>query len=333
MSPERLVSDVGEFALIERISRIVGRSNAIAGIGDDAAVLDTDGPEYQLATVDMLVESVHFDMDSTDAFDLGRRAIAINLSDIAACGGLPTVALTSLALSPTMPLGFVESMYSGMKQEASRFHAAIVGGNIAKTSGPLCIDVALLGRVPKPELVLRSGARVGDVLVVTGVLGAAAAARLEGRRAQMLTMVESTSSLARVSVPEPRIEAGRLLASLHFAHAMLDVSDGLAADLRHLTGSSGVGAVVREESLPVSISARRVAPSLGCAPVDLALFGGEDYELLAAIPESSVEAARHALGATPLYEVGTVLAPDQGVLLEQTGGKRIPLPEGGWKHF
>jgi thiamine-monophosphate kinase len=333
MPGDRSVSDVGEFGLIERISRIVGPTQAIVGIGDDVAVLNAAGPEYQLATADMLVDGVHFHMGSVDAFELGRRSIAVNLSDVAAAGGLPTFALTSIALPPDTPLAFVERLYTGMKNEASRFGVEIVGGNITGTPGPLCIDIAMLGRVPKSEVVLRSGAEIGDVLVVTGVLGGAAAKRLQSERARLLSGIEPSSHASKLIVPDARVHAGRTFAESHFAHAMIDISDGLAGDLGHLARSSGVGAVIREESIPISIGARQAAPELGVTPLDLALFGGEDYELLVAMPEASLEPCRRALGPIPAYEVGTVLAEDQGILLELTGGKRTMLRQGAWEHF
>lgn len=325
---DRTVRDVGEFGLIDRISSIVGSPGAVVGIGDDAAVLDQPGSNYLLATVDMLVEGVHFPAGAA-GIAVGRRAMAINLSDVAAMGGTPTAALTSLALPPDTLLARVEQIYHGLSEEAKTFGVAIVGGNVTRTPGPLSLDVVLFGTVAKEEVVLRSGAQAGDVLAVTGVLGREAARRMTRDRAG--SSREKTEP--ELSVPEPRVAAGRALASGHLAHAMLDVSDGLGSDLYHLARASEVGAVVYEEALPIALEARTSAAAQGVNPLDLALFGGEDYELLIAVAPDAVQRGAAVLGSVPLYSIGTVLPVDQGVLIEREGGRREPLRAGGWRHF
>jgi len=293
--------------------------------------VDVGAGDYLLATVDMLVEDVHFRRDRPGAFEVGRRAVAVNVSDIAAMGGEPRFALTSIALPPALPLRWAEGLYRGIRHEADLLGVGVIGGNTARTSGPLTLDVTLLGRVAKPDLVRRSGARVGDVLAVTGTLGGATAARLlQERPGGAASDLEESR---RYSVPEPRVAAGRALASLHLAHAMLDISDGLASDVGHLAEASEVGAVIYEERLPISSPTRRIAQHLSDSPRDLALFGGEDYELLVALPEGAVEPARRALGQLPLTVVGHVLPQEQGVVLERGGGTREPLGAGGWRHF
>jgi thiamine-monophosphate kinase len=167
---EESIGALGEFGLIERIRNLIGPTTAVVGIGDDAAVLDVGSPDYLLATADMLVQGVHFG-DDADPETLGRHALAVNLSDIAAMGGTPTFALTSLALPNSTTQGFAEGLYLGLRAEARRFDVAIVGGNISSTEGPVVIDVTLLGVVPRDELLLREGAQPGDALVVSGVLG------------------------------------------------------------------------------------------------------------------------------------------------------------------
>jgi len=302
------------------------------GIGDDAAVLDQEGADYLLATVDMLMEDVHFTGEAVAWFDLGRRAMAVNISDIAAMGGTPTAALTSLAARPDTPLQEIEDIYRGIRQEAEQFGASVVGGNITRTSGPMALDVALLGRVPKSEMILRSGAHVGDVLAVTGSLGDAAAARL-GFQASSLQDDEAFHTFRlRHAVPQPRVEAGRLLASSRLVHAMLDVSDGLGGDVQHLARASGVGAVIYSDRLPVSTTAQRVANSLEMDATSLALGGGEDYELLIALPEADVKQAQVQLGQIPLTVVGRVVPASSGCTLETDSG-REPLPVSGWRHF
>lgn len=319
---EKTIGEIGEFALIERLSNILGSSNAVVGIGDDTAVIDHPGGDYTLATVDMLVAGVHFHAE-VDGEAVGRHAMAVNISDVAAMGGTPEHALISLALPPTTPTSFIEALYRGLRQEAESVDVTIVGGNIARTSGELAVDVTLLGRVRKDEVVIRRGAIPGDILVVTGTLGVTAADRLRSMR---------TNTNWAWAV-QPRLAMGQALASEHLAHAMIDLSDGLGSDIHHLCDASDVGAVIYNESLPISIRLRTVCRELDLDPHDLALTGGEDYELLVAMAETDLERARDLSGEVPLSVVGTVLAPEQGVTVERMGGRRVPLNRAGWRHF
>jgi thiamine-monophosphate kinase len=320
------VSDIGEFGLIERIAARLDRLTAVVGIGDDAAVLPLSGDEYLLATTDMLVEDVHFRREEMTPRALGRRALAVNLSDIAAMGGKPTFALTSIALPPDTSVAFVDELYAGLAAEARAFDVAIVGGNVTSTEGPISVDITLLGVVPRDEVALRSGARPGDALAVTGYLGNAAGYRLTREP-------ESGRHGEEPPLPVPRVAEARALVSGGMVHAMLDVSDGLGSDAQHLARASGVGLVLYGERLPISIKARSAAQVLDVSALDLALYGGEDYELLIALPEDYVELARARLGKTQLAVIGTVLPADQGCMLERFGGTREPLRPGGWTHF
>jgi len=281
----------------------------------------------------MLVEEVHFRPDWITGFELGERALAVNLSDIAAMGGRPTFALASIAISPDTPLRLVEDIFRGLRHQANLYGVGVVGGNTARTPGPMTLDITLLGEVPKPDVLLRRGAKVGDVLAVTGFLGDAAASRLWAERAIESPEHDDDIKVRRSLVPEPRVDAGQAVAAGHLAHAMMDISDGLGSDIHHLANASRVGSVIYEENLPVSLATRRIADRLGEHARDLALYGGEDYELLMALPEESLDRAKEVLGTLPLHEVGTVLPRDQGVLLETIGGKREPLAPRGWKHF
>lgn len=311
-----------EFELIDRIAAMVNAKTAAVGIGDDAAVLDEPGPDYLLATVDMLVEGVHFVRDRVAPQDLGERALAVNLSDIAAMGGRPFAALVSLAVPPDLPEKYLDELYRGINRLAQPAGVAVVGGNLSAAE-MLAIDVTVLGRVPKDQLVLRSGAEVGDALVVTGVLGEAAAAR-------MLADLESASE--PVPIPQARLQVGQRLAASGLVHAMMDLSDGLGGDLHHLANASEVGAVIYAADVPIGLAARAASDRLGKRALDVALFGGEDYELLIAVAPDDIEAARQGCGSN-LYQVGTILSLEHGVLLEEVGGKRVPLRQLGWRHF
>jgi thiamine-monophosphate kinase len=329
----RSVRDLGEFGLIDRLAGLVPGSTAVVGIGDDAAVLDVGGADYLLATIDMLVENVHFDLQDTEPRIIGRRALAINVSDIAAMGGEPSFALISLALPPSCSARFIEDIYEGLVLEAALTTTGIVGGNVTRISGPLCIDVTVLGRVPRDEVVLRSGARPGDVLVVTGSLGAAAARR-EARVGDHTADAAMMAAADRLpAIPVPRVTVARRLASGRIARAMLDLSDGLAGDVRHLCRASNVGAVLRADRLPISATTRTIAAALGVSPVSLALSGGEDYELLIAISPHDVERAQDAAGAVPLTQIGEVVSQISGMILLTDSGEREELPPSGWTHF
>jgi thiamine-monophosphate kinase len=323
--PDERLSDIGEFGLIREIARISGRASAIAGIGDDAAVLDMPGGQVTLATVDMLVEDVHFRLSYMSPEEIGATALAVSISDIAAMGGTPLYALVSLAASPQTPVDAIRRLVSGLVSEGKRFGVSLVGGNVAGTEGPLTIDVVMIGSVMRDEVVLRSGALPGDVIAVTGKLGARAAFRMSHQ-----TGLEPAPSF---QVPVPRVEIGRALSSRHLAHAMIDLSDGLAGDIKHVCEASGVGAVLFEALLPVADEARSIASALGTSPVDLALGGGEDYELLICLDPADLEAARSIAGDVGLTAVGRVLAASSGVLLEDASGRRKPLTSEGWEHF
>lgn len=324
MSGDTSVEDIGEFGLIERIAALVGPSTAHVGMGDDAAVIDQGGDWYLLATIDSLVQDVHFRIGDDAPEHLGARAMAINLSDIAAMGGSPSFALIALSVPKDASLVFVEGLYRGIVDEASRFGVGIVGGNTTRSPSGIVIDVALWGRVPKDEVVLRSGAAPGDVLAVTGFLGGAAAHRL---------LREAGLDSKPSPAVQPRIEAGRILAQGHFASAMMDVSDGLGADLHQLAQACEAGLVIFSTDLPVDDLVKRVERELGIARYQLALFGGEDYELLVALTEDKISGARAALHPIPLFVIGRILPAGEGIVISAEDGSRQPLPRHGWSHF
>lgn len=322
------VAGLGEFELIRRLVGIVSDANQFA-TDDDCAVIPLAGGRSLLATVDMLVQDVHFRLDTQDAFTIGRRAIAINVSDIAAMGGEPHACLVSLALPPTTLVATVEAMYRGMREETSRSHVRVAGGNVTRTPGPLAIDVTMLGFVASEHVVWRRGARPDDLLAVTGSLGGAAALRL----AQEAGLDAALSApLLDLAVPAPRVTEGRALAAAGRAHAMLDLSDGLAGDLAHLCDASGVGAGIVAEALPIRPAVRRVAAAVDRDPIALALVGGEDYELLVALPPDRYEVAARTIHPTPLTVIGRCQAATAGIELER-GGIRAPLTPRAWRHF
>jgi thiamine-monophosphate kinase len=332
------IADIGEFGLIDLLTQIVQPLAGVAsfGIGDDAAVLPWNNQQYLLATVDMLVEGVHFRREAISAADLGRRALAVNLSDIAAMGGTPTYALVSLGLPPALPTVEVEELYRGLTSEAREYGVVIVGGNIARHDQGLLIDVLLLGNVEQHDVLFRSGARPGDVLAVTGDLGAAAAGLGLQRRPELQGQLATAKELLRrQQTPQPRVRAGQVIARSHLAHAMIDLSDGLAGDAHHLARASSLGVIVEEALLPIAAATQTAATLLGVSPAELALHGGEDYELLVALPPENVPVINdslRAVGEPILTVVGSVTAGD-GVKLRRCHGEIVDLKAGGFRHF
>jgi thiamine-monophosphate kinase len=344
------ISDLGEFPLIDRIARIVSveRDDVIVGIGDDVAVLDAGagrpsvGEDWILAKVDSQVEGVHFLRDAITPRQLGRKALIINLSDIASVGGQPLYALVSLALPDDTEVAWVDELYYGLREEGDRFGVAVVGGNMARSEGGAFIDVFVLGRVHRERVLLRSGARPGDRVLVTGRLGDSAAGLqlvlhpgldLE---AAGLAPADREMLLDRHFTPTPRLREAQLIARVGTATAAIDLSDGLSSDLGHICDRSGVGARVWVGRLPMSPAARRVAAACGKEPWQLAIEGGEDYELCFTAPAAEAESLAAAVERatdTPVSVVGEILLPDEGRWLVLEDGREGPLEARGWQHW
>ncbi len=331
------VSELGEFGLIERIkARLTSLdTDPIEAIGDDVAIIRTDSDEYLLATCDIQLEGVHFRREFITPHQLGQRAVAVNVSDIAAMGGVPTHLLVSLGLPSEIEVDYIDQLYCGMEREAKRSGAAIVGGNITR-SPQLMIDIFLLGKVKHDLLITRSGAQQGDLLLVTGDLGKGAAGlRLLDRQAtDRDKMIDAQLRTAHLT-PIPRLPESRIIASLQTATAMIDLSDGLASDLGHICRASEVGAVIWAESLPISTATRRAATATGCDPLHLALYGGEDYELLFSAPQEMVAALRQAVIAetgTSVTVVGKIVSSTEGIKVA-IANKLYPLLAQGWDHL
>jgi thiamine-monophosphate kinase len=329
-SPDNTIASVGEFALIDRLRRLVPTAGpgVTIGIGDDAAVLQFSHPV--VATCDSQVEGVHFTWALCRPGDVGWRALAVNLSDVAAMGGIPRHALISLVLPSDASLDMVEDLYRGIAAAALAHAVSIVGGNVSGTDGPLVVDITLLGETPRP--VTRSGARPGDGVWVTGSLGKAAAGRFLLQHPEI--QVPGRAALEQAyRRPSPRVDAGRALSALG-PRAMIDTSDGTASDLLHLVDASGVGVRLDEERLPVADGLGPVAHAAGIDPRAWPLRGGEDYELLfAAAPGFEAEAPGVARRiGVQLTRIAEILPASAGRWIHGSGGPR-PLTAGGWDHF
>jgi len=293
------LSAVGEFGLIELIARqsACDRSDVERAIGDDAAVFTGSGQDRFLVTVDVLNESVHFSLDTTSPYLLGRKSLAVNLSDIAAMGGIPLYFFVGLSLPKHLPLDCVRALYRGMQAQARRFNVVLLGGDTVAASGGLSISITLIGRAHPDRILYRRGAQPGDLIFVSGTLGDSAlglALLQKGQRAS------SRQHLIRRHLdPEPRVALGKALAEAKLATSMIDVSDGVAADLGHILSESKVGAELYCEQLPFSRAYRRQCPQLCSDIYAPALGGGEDYELLFTVASKrrkAVEACAQKLG-------------------------------------
>jgi len=330
------LNELGEFGLIKRLVDKLpeyGR-DVIVGPGDDVAVLRTSSDKYLLATIDSQVEGIHFLFEYTGARQLGEKAIAINVSDIASMGGQPRHALVSLALPDSCQLEVVEELYEGIYSASHAYGLDVIGGNISSSRSGLLVDVCLLGEVEPENLVLRSGAAPGDGIYVTGWLGSSAAgfellcSKL--RNCDERIWEELTSSHL---TPKARLYEARSLVATGAVSAMIDISDGLISDLGHILEASGVGAVVYTDRLPIATAVREVASTLGKDALRWALSGGEDYELLLTGDRRVLDgiASDNGLGGTPLTLIGEILPQSAGLQLE--GLNDVSILSRGWDHF
>ena len=292
------LSDLGEFGLIGRIRERFPAPEGVTGIGDDCAVIPQRSGRDTLVSTDLLVEGAHFLRDRVSPYQLGWKSAAVNLSDIAAMGGQPTSTFLSLALPADLETGWMEEFLRGYAEVSTRFDAALLGGDTTASPDRICLNVAVLGECPSGTARMRSMACEGDRICVTGTLGDSAAglkAILEGMEpdADIQTLIE------RHYLPLPRVAEGLRLADTPGVHAMMDISDGIGSDLRHILDASGVGAVIDVPSLPISPALQRVCAHQGWDAAALAIGGGEDYELLfTCTPEAerSMDVAHTVIG-------------------------------------
>jgi thiamine-monophosphate kinase len=304
------------------------------GIGDDAAVLAPERGRVQVATTDSLIEHVHFRLDWTSPANVGHKALAVNLSDLAAMGAVPRAALLSLALPGALPLAEFDALIDGFVSLGSREQVPLVGGNLARSPGPLVLDVTVLGSAHPRRVLTRRGGKPGDELYVTGTIGAAAAglARLQGGMTDA-GAPEADGCRTRYERPEARLACGIQVARNRAASAAVDLSDGLADAVAQLAAASGTGVVLESRAVPIDPGARRWAESTGLDPLDFALAGGEDYELLFAVSRRQRRAFAAVVARcrpVPVTRIGR-LTPEPGRWLDRGGGLE-PLPE-GFAHF
>jgi thiamine-monophosphate kinase len=323
----------GEFDLIQRLTGEVRvfSDQLRTGIGDDCAVIATNGENDLLLTSDIFVENVHFDRKWFLPEQIGGKAFRAGLSDIAAMGGDPEYALVSLAVPVSQSQQEIESIYRGIRKAAEAFQVSMVGGDLSRSEEGIIIDIILIGKVIRDQAVLRSGSKPGDHIFVSGNLGEASLGLriLESGR----TGPGSEHFINRQRVPEPRISLGQVLCQGRWASAMIDISDGLSSDLGHLCKASGVGARMILENLPVSDAYRRICERHDLEVLSGILDGGEDYELLFTVPPDRVEEFNQVKLPVSVTEIGEILQDSREMVLELTNGQTRALCPGGYDHF
>ncbi|MEJ5299598.1 MAG: thiamine-phosphate kinase [Thermodesulforhabdaceae bacterium] len=343
----KTLADVGEFGFIEILRSkfpVSTHSGIIVGIGDDVAVIDVGTSEYLLVTCDAQIGDVHFPVELISPYDLGCRIVEVNASDVAAMGGMPRWALVGLNVPAHTSLKFLEEFYAGVGDSLSHMEAHLVGGNCARTKQELVIDLFLVGSVPKNQLIKRRGASAGDIVFVTGTLGKARAGLevvLEKEIAANIDKNIIDQARRLFFRPKARIIEGRRLAQSRCVTAMIDISDGLLQDIGHLARENQLDVVLDISKIPVDPICEEIAKIKGVDPLLWALTGGEDYELLFAVPEKQVsklmEQDFRFETETPITSIGFFLEGSGRVFLRDRDGKTIPsevfISKGGWDHF
>ncbi len=336
----RLPSMLNEDELVDAIRRVLaGEAPGVRlGVGDDAAVVEAGSGDLVL-TSDMLVEDADFRLGRTSPRDLGYKAIVVNVSDIAAMAASPRYALISLGLPADVDLSWVVELYGGMRAACDEYALSIVGGDLS-SAGQVVVSVSVAGSAAPGKVVPRSGARPGDRVVVTGMLGAAAGGLVLADLAPKDVGKAASSDWGRALLeaaarPVARVGEAQTLAA-YGATAMIDVSDGFARDMIRLCEASGAGARVRTADVPVAPALASLAGVAKIEPLRLALGGGEDFELIATLPSGAVDAARAELEErffVALTEVGEIIDGNEVVEVPGDGGAEVPLEDEGWDHF
>jgi thiamine-monophosphate kinase len=325
------LAELGEFGFIERIRAAAAVGNGVVhGIGDDCAVLELPPGQRLLTTKDLLIEGVHFQRGWTDSRRLGRKSVSVNVSDIAAMGGRPRHLYLGLGVPADFTVEELQLFMDGFLEAVTEYGACLVGGDTCRSPGPLLISVTAEGSVAAGRELLRGGARVGESIYVSGTLGDSALAL------QLLTAGTPLDPHleARHHNPTARVALGQALAEARLASAMIDISDGLSADLGHILKASGTGALLEEPRLPLSEPFRAALhndPRL----MQLALSGGEDYELLFTAPPDRDAALQDLAGSLqlPLTRIGVITAPDAGLRLRNAAGEVRQADCVGFNHF
>jgi thiamine-monophosphate kinase len=336
MQREKSVASVGEFELIQTCFLPLceaGADGVRVALGDDGAVVDLPRTQELVVTTDTLVEGIHFSSND-DPYLLGQKALRVNLSDLAAMGALPRWYLLSLSLPPTTPFSWVTEFAKGLKEDGERYKVVLTGGDTTGSKGCLAITITAMGHTGKGRAILRSGAKAGDRIFVSGTLGDSALG-LAYHLGQLTVSdpEDVVHLLQKHQLPEPRIDLALGLVDAALAHSAIDLSDGLLADLKHLCSASAVGAEIAVEKIPLSHGVRRQLEAHGSQLLPKILTGGEDYELLFTVSPGSLGAVANMADqvGVMITEIGVITKGDT-VNINQAGSA-MRLGSGGWTHF
>jgi len=335
------VNELGEFGLIDHLTGNFTNYHlsTIKGVGDDAAVI-SNGKEFSLISTDMLLEGIHFDLAYTPLKHLGYKSIVVNLSDIYAMNGIPKQVTISIAISNRFSVEALEELYSGMKAACDFYKVDLVGGDTTSSTKGLVISVTAIGTVSAEKVVYRHGARPGDLICVSGDLGAAYLGLQLLEREKAIWMEHPTIQpkleeqqyvIGRQLKPEARRDMIEQFAKAKLVPtSMIDVSDGLASELFHICKQSNVGAFIEESGVPIHNEAQLLALEFKLDPITCALSGGEDYELLFTVDPKDEEKVKYM---ADIYIMGEIKDPSEGIKMQTKGGNIHTLKAQGWKHF
>ncbi|MBI4744617.1 MAG: thiamine-phosphate kinase [Actinobacteria bacterium] len=334
-----LLKDIGEVGIIKRISAYTQdeKENIIVGIGDDAAVVRTNPELASVYTTDILVENIHFSLSSISPFQLGYKSIMVNISDIAAMAANPRYALISLALDLNTDVKLVDEFYEGVIKAASSYGVVVIGGDLSKAD-TLIVSVVLIGEVEEGTIRRRNTASVGEKILVTGKQGSSAAGLnliMNKVNLNLISDSEKDELIKAHIMPVARVKEAKLAAALGAA-SMEDISDGLAADLRHICEQSKTGARVYLSKIPINDSVRKISKALTGSEYELALNGGEDYELVLTAPESKVNQIADEIlkiCKTPVSVIGEIVADTENISIIEEDGSSKKLSFYGFNHF
>jgi thiamine-monophosphate kinase len=342
MSNERTeISSLGEFGLIEHLTKNIELQNAssLLGVGDDAAVIDHFGKQT-VVTTDLLVEGVHFDLTYTPLKHLGYKSVIVNLSDIYAMNAIPTQIVISIGISNRFSVEAVNEIYEGIYAACEKYGVDLVGGDTTSSQKGLIISITAIGEVAPDEFVKRSTAQKGDLLCVSGDLGAAYIGLLFLEREKQIFLESpgvqpdlegETYVVGKLLKPEARKDIIEFLAKENIRPtAMMDISDGLSSEILHICKQSNLGCVLYEEKIPVADATRNAAFKFELDPTACALSGGEDYELLFTIPQAEYD---KLVLNEQISVVGYMTEPEQGSHIITKGGSKHAITAQGWNHM
>jgi thiamine-monophosphate kinase len=350
---QRDVEYIGETGLLDliekRLERLglspLGPISAILGFGDDCASIRVDESFHVLLSTDLLVEDIHFRKGYFSPYQLGYKALAVNISDVAAMGGMPAYVLVGLAIPSGLSTEFVDELYDGLIKTGEKYGVRVIGGDTVGSTGPVMLSITILGAVEEGNIVTRKGAKPGNRIMVTGELGSAMMGLEILEDSEVTEKPErkdnESNGLGRICDrfihPVPRIKEARIIAKKHLATSMIDLSDSLSQDLAHICRSSEVGARIKKEFIPIAPEVKRLANERGKDPFLYALTGGEDYEILFTVRSEYAELTKELVlkeTGTLVHEIGEICPAEEGVILiDETTGDEKPIIPCGFNHF